>query len=96
MVRFRRPQILVGLSLTFVVVPAMGKSSKLVMSWKNPAYVHTKPFYRVLALGLSDKAKIRADFEDALATQLTETGMETIPGNTILLRPEDTNLHLRT
>ena len=47
------------------------------MSWKNPAYVHTKPFSRVLALGLSDKAKIRADFEDALAAQLAETGLET-------------------
>jgi len=77
-----------------VVVPAMGKSSKLVMSWKNPAYVRTKPFYRVLALGLSDKAKIRADFEDALAAQLAETGLETIPGNTILLRPEDSHLDL--
>ena len=79
----------------FVVTPTVGKSSKLVMSWKNPAYVRSKPFARVLALGLSDKAKIRADFEDALAAQLAETGMETIAGNTILLRPEGTNLDLQ-
>jgi hypothetical protein len=65
------------------------------MSWKNPAYVHTKAFSRVLALGLSDKAGIRADFEDALAAQLAETGVETIPGNTILLRPEGSHLDLQ-
>jgi hypothetical protein len=74
---------------------ASGKSSKLVMSWKNPAYVHTKAFSRVLALGLSDKARVRADFEDALAAQLAETGVETIPGNTILLRPEGSHLDLQ-
>jgi hypothetical protein len=94
MARFWCRQILVGMSLMLVVVPAVGKSSKVVMSWKNPAYVRTKPFSRVLALGLSDKAKIRADFEDTLAAQLAETGVETIPGNTILLRPEDTHLDL--
>ena len=94
MVRFWCARILVGVSLMFVVMPTAGKSSKLVVSWKNPAYVRSKPFSRVLALGLSDKAKIRADFEDALAAQLAETGLETIPGNTILLRPEDTHLDL--
>jgi hypothetical protein len=77
------------------VTLASGKASKLVMSWKNPAYVHTKAFSRVLALGLSDKAGIRADFEDALAAQLAETGVETIPGNTILLRPEGSHLDLQ-
>jgi hypothetical protein len=95
MVRFWCARILVGVTLMFVVTPTVGKSSKLVMSWKNPAYVRSKPFARVLALGLSDKAKIRADFEDALAAQLAETGMETIAGNTILLRPEGTNLDLQ-
>ena len=95
MVRSRRARILVGLSILFVVMPTAGKSSKVVMSWKNPAYVHTKVLSRVLALGLSDKARIRADFEDALAAQLAETGLETIPGNTILLRPEGTNLDLQ-
>jgi hypothetical protein len=95
MVRFWCGRILVGVSLLFVVMPATAKSSKVVMSWKNPAYVHNKAFSRVLALGLSDKATIRADFEDALAAQLAETGMETIPGNTILLRPEGTNLDLQ-
>jgi hypothetical protein len=76
------------------VLPATGKSSKLVMSWKNPEYVGGKKFTRVLALGLSDQAVIRADFEDALATQLERANMETIPGHTILLRPEGAEFEL--
>lgn len=82
-------------TLLFAVALASGKSSKVVMSWKNPAYTHTKDFSRVLALGLSDKARIRADFEDSLAAQLAEAGLETIPGNTILLRPEGSRLDLQ-
>ena len=88
-------RILVGVITISVVMLASGKSSKVVMSWKSPAYVRTKAFSRVLALGLSDKTTIRADFEDALAAQLTATGLETLPGNTILLRPEGTHLDLK-
>ena len=84
--------------LTIVIVLlavslATAKSSKLVMSWKNPNYVARK-FHRVLALGLSDKTGVRANFEDALAEQLAATGMETIPGNSILLRPDGTQFDL--
>ena len=84
--------------LTIVIVLlavslATAKSSKLVMSWKNPNYVARK-FHRVLALGLSDKTGVLANFEDALAEQLAATGMETIPGNSILLRPEGTQFDL--
>lgn len=67
--------------------------SKLVMSWRNPQAPATK-FHRVLALGLSQKTAIRADFEDSLATQLDAAGLSAIPGNTILLRPEETQLDL--
>jgi hypothetical protein len=95
MVRLWCERILVGVITLSVVMLASGKSSKVVMSWKSPAYVRTKAFSRVLALGLSDKATIRADFEDALAAQLTATGLETLPGNTILLRPEGTHLDLK-
>jgi hypothetical protein len=56
MVRFWCAKLLVGASILFVVMPTVGKSSKVVMSWKNPAYVHNKGFTRLLALGLSDKA----------------------------------------
>jgi hypothetical protein len=73
---------------------ASAKSSKLVMSWKNPSYTGNKKFQRVLALGLSQKTGIRADFEDALAAQLAAAGVEAIPGNTILLRPEGTQTDL--
>ena len=73
---------------------ALAKSTKLVMSWKNPGYASGKKFDRVLALGLSDKTAIRADFEDALAAELAKTGVTAIAGNTILLRPESTQLDL--
>ena len=79
--------LIAGIALVAVTL-APGKSSKLVMSWKSPNYTGGKKFQRVLALGLSDKTKIRADFEDALAAELAEAGVEAIPGNTILLRPE--------
>ena len=77
-----------------VAASLFGKSSKLLMSWKNPSYSAEKRFHRVLALGLSNKAEVRADFEDALAAQLSSQGFEAIPGNTILLRPPGTQLDL--
>ena len=77
-----------------VVTLAAGKSSKLVMSRKNPAYTGAKKFHRVLALGLSDKTVIRADFEDKLAAELGAPEIEAIPGNAILLRPEGTYFDL--
>jgi hypothetical protein len=92
-VRLNRKILAIALSLLTVAL-ASGKSSKLVMSWKNPNYSAGRKFQRVLALGLSDKTGVRADFEDALAAQLAETGLETIPGNTILLRPEGTQFDL--
>jgi hypothetical protein len=85
------------LVIVFVLVAAtliLGKSSKLTMSWKNPAYSPAKKFHRVLALGLSDKTAVRADFEDALAAELSSKGYEAVPGNTILLRPAGTQLDL--
>jgi hypothetical protein len=74
-------------------VGGAAKSSKLVTSWRSPDAPSAK-FRRVLALGLSEKAGIRADFEDALAIQLGEAGLQAIPGNTLLLRPEGTQLDL--
>ena len=66
------------------------------MSWKNQSYTGGKKFQRVLALGLSDKTEIRADFEDAVSAQLAAAGVaEAIPGNTILLRPEGTPTDLK-
>jgi hypothetical protein len=92
--RYLSRRILVSAVSVLVVASLSGKSSKLVMSWKNPIYGATKTFRRVLALGLSDKTVVRADFEDALAAQLAELGIETVPGHTILLRPEGTEFDL--
>ena len=86
--------ILLALTSLLAIALATGKSSKLVTSWKNPGYLPASKPYRVLALGLSDKAEIRADFEDALAAELAATGLQSIPGNTILLRPEGTQVNL--
>ena len=83
--------IVIVLAATMVL---FGKSSKLLMSWKNPSYSAEKKFHRVLALGLSSKTEVRADFEDALAAELTSEGYEAIPGNTILLRPPGEQLDL--
>jgi hypothetical protein len=85
------------LAIAMVLVAAtllFGKSSKLIMSWKNPACCPAKKFHRVLALGLSDKTVVRADFEDALAAELSSKGYEAVAGNTILLRPPGTRLDL--
>jgi hypothetical protein len=92
--RYFRKRILVVVIVLVATLSAPGKSSKLVMSWKSAAGVPVKRFHRVLALGLSDKTVIRADFEDALAAQLGSLGLETVPGNTILLRPEGTQVDL--
>jgi hypothetical protein len=89
----RKTTLMVVLAL-LVSLSASGKSSKVVMSWKNPVYAGTKKFHRVLALGLSDNPVIRADFEDEMASRLPATDMELIPGNTILLRPEGAKFDL--
>lgn len=89
---FRRILVIIIAFLT--VTLASGDSSKLVMSWKTPAYTGTKQFHRVLALGLSDNTVVRADFEDELASELGAPEIEAIPGNAILLRPEGTHFDL--
>ncbi len=71
-----------------------GRSSKLIASWRNPTYAPTKKFHRVLAMGFSNRMEVRADFEDALAAELTSKGLEAVAGNTILLRPPGTKLDL--
>ncbi len=88
----KRSSLILALILT--VAPfASGKSTKLVASWKNPEYSGPR-FHRILVLGMSAKPGVRADFEDALSKLVASNGVEAIPGNTILLRPEDTKLDL--
>ena len=80
------------LTLTAAIL-ADGKSTKLVTSWKNPEY-SGPAFHRILVLGMSAKPGVRADFEDALSKRVTRDGVEAVPGNTILLRPEGSKLDI--
>src|SRR5215831_10517841 len=66
---------------------ASGKSFKVVTSWFNPQYEGQK-FHKVLVIGVAQDLAVRADFEDKMAAQIARPGMETIPGNQILLRPD--------
>ena len=86
------------LTLVVAVVAAVatladGRSTKLVASWKNPEYSGPR-FHRILVLGMSAKPGVRADFEDALSKLVARDGVEAVPGNTILLRPEGTQLDM--
>jgi hypothetical protein len=76
-----------------VATLADGRSTKLVASWKNPEYSGPR-FHRILVLGMSAKPGVRADFEDALSKLIARDGVEAVPGNTILLRPEGTELDM--
>jgi len=72
-----------------VLTAATGKSLKVVTSWLNPQYEGQK-FHKVLVIGVAQDTEVRADFEDKMAVQIARPGMETIPGNQILLRPDPT------
>jgi hypothetical protein len=64
-----------------------GKSIKIVTSWFNPKY-HGQTFHKILVIGVAQDLEVRADFEDGLAAQIARPGIETIPGNQVLLRPD--------
>ena len=85
--------ILVLAMIVAAATVAGGKSTKLIASWKNPEYSGPR-FHRILVIGMSAKPGVRADFEDALSKLVARDGIEAVPGNTILLRPEDTKLDL--
>jgi hypothetical protein len=83
---------LVGVVVCVAMVLASA-STKLVMSWKNPQYAG-KHFKKVLVVGMSQNLAIRANFEDDLEAKLARPGIEMIPGNQILLRPEGSKADL--
>jgi len=91
--RQRRHARVLAFSLLLCAGSGSARSSKMVMSWRNPQ-APTAKFHHVLALGLSQKTAVRADFEDDLAVQLESAGLSAVPGNTILLRPEGTELDI--
>lgn len=79
-------------ALAYCAPPALNaKGVKLLLSWKNPGYSGLKP-HRVLVIGMTENPEIRADFEDDLSAAITEDGLEVVPGNHILFRPESAEL----
>jgi len=82
---FRWSLLVIFLLATFALAPA--KTVKMIMSWLNPQY-EGKQFHKVLVIGVAQNLEVRADFEDEMAAQLARPGMQTIPGNQILLRPD--------
>jgi hypothetical protein len=73
--------------LLLALTSASGRSIKMVTSWFNPHY-EGQGFHKVLVIGVTQDLQVRADFEDAMAAQIARPGMQTIPGNQILLRPD--------
>ena len=73
--------------LLAVLAGISGKSVKIITSWFNPNY-EGKEFHKILVIGVAQNLEVRADFEDEMAAQIARPGIETIPGNHILLRPD--------
>jgi hypothetical protein len=88
----RHSPLLVGLLLILSFSAAYGKT-KLVSSWKSPAYSGQR-FGKILVIGVSGNPKIRADFEDAMAAKVGREGVEAVAGNSILLRPDAQKLDI--
>ncbi len=88
-----RRVVLASLIVFLGISPLFAGSSKLVLSWRNPA-ASAKQFRKILVVGMSDRVEVRANFEDALSAKVGRPGIEAIPGNTILLRPEGTAVNL--
>lgn len=78
--------------LAVLAAASSGKSVKMITSWLNPKY-DGQTFHKILVIGVAQNLEVRADFEDGMATQIARQGIETIPGNHILLRP-DANVKL--
>jgi hypothetical protein len=73
--------------LLLALSAASGKSIKIVTSWFNPKY-EGQAFHKILVIGVAQDLEVRADFEDKMAAQIVRPGIQTIPGNQILLRPD--------
>src|SRR5215469_1058382 len=79
--------ILLGICLLTVLDVVNAKSIKMVTAWFNPKY-HGQEFHKILVIGVAQDLEVRADFEDEMAAQIARPGIQTIPGNHILLRPD--------
>lgn len=79
--------VFLSVLLSAALSAALGKSIKVVTSWLNPKY-EGQVFHKVLVMGVAQNLQVRADFEDEMAAKIARPGIETIPGNQILLRPD--------
>ena len=79
--------VLLIFSLLAILAASSGKSVKMITSWFNPIY-KGQTFHKILVIGVAQNLEVRADFEDELSAQIARPGIETIPGNHILLRPD--------
>jgi hypothetical protein len=79
--------LLLIFSLLAILAVSSGKSVKMITSWFNPIY-EGQTFHKILVIGVAQNLEVRADFEDEMAAQIARPGIETIPGNHILLRPD--------
>jgi hypothetical protein len=63
------------------VAVASGCSTRRIISqWSNPAYQFSRPpFERILVVGATDQTSIRRNFEDELAAELKERGLNAVP-----------------
>jgi hypothetical protein len=77
--------ILFAVFVLTVLTTVSAKSIKMVTTWLNPKY-EGQVFHKVLVIGVAQNLEVRADFEDEMAAVIAPPGMETIPGNQILLR----------
>jgi hypothetical protein len=84
--RVFRPTLLFCFLLA-IQAASSGKSVKIITSWLNPNYERPS-FHKILVIGVAQNLEVRADFEDEMAAQIARPGIETIPGNHILLRPD--------
>jgi hypothetical protein len=76
-----------SLFLLVILAAVSGKSVKMITSWFNPNY-EGQTFHKILVIGVAQNPEVRADFEDGMAAQIARPGIEAIPGNHILLRPD--------
>lgn len=80
-------------ALVLFAVRSGDAATKLRMSWKNPNYSGQR-FKQILVIGMSNNLERRADFESALASQITSHGINATAGTDILLRPTAGPLNL--
>jgi hypothetical protein len=85
--RLTFPSTSLSFFLLVILAAVSGKSVKMITSWFNPNY-EGQTFHKILVIGVAQDLEVRADFEDGMAAQIARPGIEAIPGNHILLRPD--------